>query len=68
MHRGENGRSENFILRSAFGYRKKKIDPEAGERKILQLGPTMIRLHVTQRKKELEIPKTSIRNGLTMIK
>ena len=36
---------------------KKKIDPEAGERKILQLGPTMIRLHVTQRKKELEIPK-----------
>ena len=36
---------------------KKKIDPEAGERKIQQLGPTMIRLHVAQRKKELEIPK-----------
>ena len=36
---------------------KKKIDPEAGERKILQLGQTVIRLHVTQRKKELEIPK-----------
>lgn len=39
---------------------KKKIDPEAGERKILQLGPTMIRLHVTQRKKELEIPKKPV--------
>ena len=41
----------------ALWIQKKKIDPEAGERKILQLGPTMIRLHVTQRKKELEIPK-----------
>ena len=53
----KNGRSENFILRSAFGYRKKKIDPEAGERKILQLGPTMIRLHVTQRKKNWKFRK-----------
>ena len=55
MHRGENGRSENFILRSAL--MQKKDRSGSRKRKILQLGPIMIRLHVTATGKELEIPK-----------